>query len=117
MVEQQLASVQRDYTLAQQQYNDASARLATASLAENVARNRDTERFSLMYPAGLPTEPVSPIPARIMLIALVAGLVIGVALALGREYLDASIHSTRDLAEEFDVPVLGEVAHVPATTR
>jgi polysaccharide chain length determinant protein (PEP-CTERM system associated) len=117
MVEQQLASVQREYNLAQQQYNDASARLTTAALAENVARNRDTERFSMVYPAGLPTEPVSPIPLRIMLISLVAGLCAGVGLGLLREYLDPAIYSTRDLADEFDLPVLGEVAHVSAAAR
>jgi polysaccharide chain length determinant protein (PEP-CTERM system associated) len=117
MVEQQLAAVQREYALAQQQYNDATSRLGTASLAEDVARNRDTEQFSMLYPASLPDEPVSPIPMRVMLIAIIAGLCIGLALALGREYLDASIHSTRDLADEFDLPVLGEVAHVPAASR
>lgn len=117
MVEQQLASVQREYALAQEQYNDATARLSTASLAQNVARNRDTEQFSMLYPASLPTEPVSPVPLRVMLIAIVAGLCLGVALALTREYLDPSVHSTRDLSDEFDLPVLGEVAHVPATAR
>jgi succinoglycan biosynthesis transport protein ExoP len=117
MVEQQLASVQRDYALAQQHYNEATARLNTASLAENVTRNRDGEQFSMLYPARLPSEPISPKPERIMLIAIAAGLCLGVALALGREYLDPSVHSTRDLADEFDLPVLGEVAHVPATSR
>lgn len=117
MVEQQLASVQREYRLAQEQYNEATSRLNTASLAQNVTRNRDGEQFSLLYPARLPSEPISPIPMRIMLLALVAGLAVGVALALGREYLDPSVHSTRDLADEFDLPVLGEVAHVPATSR
>jgi succinoglycan biosynthesis transport protein ExoP len=117
MVEQQLASVTREYALAQQQYADATARLRTASVAENVARNRDGEQFSIVYPASLPTEPVSPIPSRVMLIAIIVGICLGAALALGREYLDPSIHSTRDLADEFDLPVLGEVARVPATTR
>jgi polysaccharide chain length determinant protein (PEP-CTERM system associated) len=113
MVEQQLASVQREYNLAQQQYADVTSRLATASLVENVARNRDSEQFSMIYAAGLPTEPVSPIPSRVMLIAVMAGICLGAALALAREYLDPSVHSTRDLADEFDLPVLGEVAHVP----
>ena len=117
MVEQQLASVTREYNLAQEQYNDASAKLTMASMAESVARNRDIERFSMLYPAPLPTEPVSPIPSRIMLIAVAVGLILGAGLALTREFLDPSIHSTRDLADEFDLPVLGEVAHVPATSR
>jgi polysaccharide chain length determinant protein (PEP-CTERM system associated) len=117
MVEQQLASVQREYNLAQQQYAEITSRLATASVAENVARNRDNEQFSMLYPAALPTEPVSPIPSRVMLIALLAGVCLGAALALAREYLDSSVYSTRDLADEFDLPVLGEVAHVPAAAR
>jgi capsular polysaccharide biosynthesis protein len=53
----------------------------------------------------------------VMLIALLAGVCLGAGLALGREYLDSSVHSTRDLADEFDLPVLGEVAHVPAASR
>jgi polysaccharide chain length determinant protein (PEP-CTERM system associated) len=117
MVEQQLAAVQREYNLAQQQYAEVTNRLATASLAENVARNRDSEQFSMIFPASLPTEPVSPIPSRVMLMAVMAGICLGAALALGREYLDSSVHSTRDLADEFDLPVLGEVAHVPASSR
>jgi succinoglycan biosynthesis transport protein ExoP len=115
MVEQQLASVQREYDLAQKQYGDLSAKVANATMAESVARNRDGEQFALIYPASLPREPVSPIPSRLMLFALMGGLCIGGALALGREYLDASVHSTRDLANEFDVPVLGEVGHVAAS--
>jgi succinoglycan biosynthesis transport protein ExoP len=117
MVEQQLASVQREYDLAQKQYADLSAKVANATMAESVARNRDGEQFALIYPASLPTDPVSPIPSRLMLFAVMGGLCIGGALALGREYLDSSIHSTRDLVDEFDVPVLGEVGHVPAASR
>ena len=117
MVEQQLASVQREYNLAQQQYNDATARLTTASMSENVARQGDTERFSLMYPATRPSEPISPVPLRVMLISIVGGLIAGIGLALIREFLDSAVHSTRDLADEVDVPVLGEVAYVSATAR
>lgn len=115
MVEQQLASVQREFDLAQRQYADLSAKVVNSTMAESLARNRDGEQFALLYPAGLPTEPVSPIPSRILLMALMAGLCLGGALALGREYLDSSIHSARDIADEFEVPVLGEVGHVPAT--
>ena len=117
MVEQQLASVQREYDFAQRQYADLSSKVANATMAESVTRNRDGEQFALLYPASLPDTPVSPIPSRLMLFALMGGLFIGGGLALGREYLDASVHSSRDLADEFDVPVLGEVGHMPATSR
>jgi len=46
-----------------------------------------------------------------MLIALILGVGLGGALALGREYLDRSIHDARAL-EELDLPVLGEIPHI-----
>ena len=117
MVEQQLASVQREYDLAQRHYADVSEKFANATMAESVARNRHGEQFAIIYPATLPTKPASPVPERVMLIALLGGICLGAALALAREYLDPSVHSSRDLADDLELPVLGEVAHVPATSR
>jgi capsular polysaccharide biosynthesis protein len=49
-----------------------------------------------------------------MALALVAGLVLGAGAALGREFLDRSVHDSRALEHEFDVPVLGEISRIPA---
>jgi polysaccharide chain length determinant protein (PEP-CTERM system associated) len=112
MVEQALAALQRDYDLEKQQYNDLSSKLRTAMIAENVVRNRSGEQFAILYPASFPTTPARPNPLRVMLIAIVAGISLGGALALGREYLDRSVHDVRQLKDEFDVPVLGEVTRI-----
>jgi polysaccharide chain length determinant protein (PEP-CTERM system associated) len=112
MVEQQLASVQRDYDLAKQQYNDLSSKLHASMIAESVERNRSGEQFTLLSPAPFPTVPTKPIPFRVMLVSILAGLFLGGALTLGREYFDRSVHDVRDLKDEFDVPVLGEVATI-----
>ena len=114
MVEQQLASVQRDYDLEKQQYSDLSAKLRAATIAENVERNRTGEQFSILYPAAYPTEPSKPIPLRVMLVAIVAGVCVGGVLMLGREYLDRSVHDVRELRNELDLPVLGEVSRIKA---
>ncbi len=114
MVEQQLAALQRDFDLEKQQYSDLSAKLHAASMAEDVARTRGGEQFAVMYPASLPTDPVTPIPMRVMLIAIFGGLCVGVALTLGREYFDRSVHNSREIKDELDLPVLGEIAHIPA---
>jgi succinoglycan biosynthesis transport protein ExoP len=114
MVEQQLASVQRDYDLEKQQYADLSAKLRAATIAENVERNRTGEQFSILYPAAYPTEPSKPIPLRVMLLAIVAGVCVGGILMLGREYLDRSVHDVRELRNELDLPVLGEVSRIRA---
>ena len=112
MVEQQLSSVQRDFDLEKQQYADLSAKMRAANMAESVERNRRGEQFTVLYAAGYPTEPVKPVPLRVMLMSIVAGICLGAALTLGREYLDRSVHNVRELRDELDLPVLGEVARI-----
>jgi polysaccharide biosynthesis transport protein len=112
MVEQQLASVQRDFDLEKVQYNELSAQLHRAQISESVERNRRGEQFAILYTASWPTDPVKPIPLRVMLISILAGICLGGALTLGREYLDRSVHNVRDLKDEFQLPVLGEVARI-----
>jgi uncharacterized protein involved in exopolysaccharide biosynthesis len=112
MVEQQLVSLQRDYDLEKLQYSELSAKLHAASLAENVERNRRGEQFTVLYAATLPLSPTKPIPWRVMAMSILAGLCVGAALSLGREYLDRSVHDVRELREAFEVPVLGEITHI-----
>ncbi len=111
-VEQQLASLQRDYDLERQQYSELSSKLHAASIVESVERDRSGEQFTVLYPASLPSAPTKPVPWRVMLIAVVAGLCLGAGATLGREYLDRSVHNVRELRDEFQLPVLGEVARI-----
>jgi polysaccharide chain length determinant protein (PEP-CTERM system associated) len=113
-VEQQLVAVQRDYDLEKQQYGELSAKLHASTLTENVERNRRGEQFTVLYAATLPTEPTKPIPWRVMVMSVLAGIVAGAALTLGREYLDRTVHDIRELKEAFDVPILAEIAHIDA---
>jgi len=112
MVEQQLATLQRDYDLEKQQYSELSGKLHASTIAENVERNRSGEQFTILYPASLPAEPTKPVPWRVMLISIAGGLVLGAALALGREYVDRSVHDVHELKAEFELPVLGEVSRI-----
>src|SRR5262249_16057518 len=112
MVEQQLATLQRDFDLEKQQYGELSSKLHASTIAENVERNRSGEQFTIVYPASYPNDPTQPVPCRVMLIAIAAGIFLGGASALGREYLDRSVHDIRELKDEVEVPVLGEVARI-----
>ena len=114
VVEQELAALQRDYDAEKGRYADLSTRLSNARVAEDVARKQGGERFSVLYPAFLPDEPIEPKPLKIMALALVAGLVLGVVAAVGREFLDRSVHDSRALQTEFEVPVLGEIPRITA---
>jgi polysaccharide chain length determinant protein (PEP-CTERM system associated) len=112
MVEQQLTSVNRDYELEKAQYSELTRKLREATMAESVEHNRRGEQFTVLYPAAYPTEPVKPVPVRVMLLAIVGGIVAGAALTFLREYLDRSVHDVRDLRDELDLPVLGEVTQI-----
>ena len=63
-------------------------------------------------PAGLPNRPLKPNQLRVMLLAVAAGLALGAALAVGREFMDRSVHDVRALQNEFQVPVLGEIPRI-----
>jgi len=111
-VEQELTSLNREYELEKVRYNDLNTRYQQARTAEDVMRKQGGERFSILYPANLPDKPVQPQPLKIMAIALALGLVLGAGAALGREFLDRSVHDTRALQSEFEVPVLGEIPRI-----
>jgi uncharacterized protein involved in exopolysaccharide biosynthesis len=113
MVEQQLASLQREYDLEKQQYAQLSAKLQAAELAESLERRRGSEQFKVLYAAYLPRTPESPNVPRLLLIGLLLGVALGAGSAIGREYLDRSVHDVRALQNEFDVPVLGEISRIP----
>jgi polysaccharide biosynthesis transport protein len=114
IAEQELASVQRDYDAEKTRYADLNTRFNNARMAEDLARKQGGERFSVLYPANLPDAPFEPQPLKIMAMAIVAGLVLGAGAALGREFLDRSVHDSRALQNEFEVPVLGEIPRITA---
>lgn len=110
-VEQQMASLTREYQLERDQYGELMNRKRAAEISENVERNRGSEQFMVLARAALPTEPFSPNTGRLWVVMLMAGLVVGSGLALGREYLDRAIHDARAL-NDIDLPVLGEIPRI-----
>ena len=110
-VEQQMAALQREYDLEKRQYGSLMERMRNAEIAENLERSGGNELFTVLARAPFPTSPFSPNPQRLWVIALLLGVVLGGGLALGREYLDRSIHDTRGL-NDFDLPVLGEIPRI-----
>jgi polysaccharide chain length determinant protein (PEP-CTERM system associated) len=110
-VEQQMAALEREYDLEKRQYASLMERKRNAEIAENLERSRGGELFTVLARAPFPSTPFSPNPQRLWVITLLLGLVIGGGLALGREYLDRSIHDTRAL-NDLDLPVLGEIPRI-----
>ena len=103
--------MQRDYDLEKLRYADLKTKHDTAVMQGDVARNQGVERFTILYTAG-PAELISAPPLQILAMALLAGIVLGATLLVGREFLDRSVHDARDLQSEFEIPVLGEIPRI-----
>jgi polysaccharide biosynthesis transport protein len=114
MVEQELQSLEREVDLEKTHYADLTQHHQSAITAENLARKQGGERFSVLFPANLPSRPVKPDLLKIIALSIAAGLVLGAAAAIGREFLDRSVHDVRALQNEFEVPVLGEIPRITA---
>jgi uncharacterized protein involved in exopolysaccharide biosynthesis len=114
MVEQDLSSITRDVELERLRYNDLKTKYENARVAEDLARGQGGERFSVLYRA-YPGKPANPgQSAKLLLMAIAFGVVLGAALVVGREFLDRSVHDARALQSEFEVPVLGEIPRINA---
>ena len=111
-VEQQMVSRQREYDLERAAYGDLRQKKQAALLNEEVQRKQGGEQFAVLVPAALPTEPFKPKPLRVLVMALAAGFVLGGAGAVGREYLDRSVHDARGLRDDFELPVLAEIPRI-----
>ena len=112
MVEQELAALQQEHDLEKARYTDLTGKHQAAVMAEDLARKQGGERFSILYPASMPNKPVSPDIIKLMLLAVAAGLALGSAAVVGREFLDRSVHDARALQTEFEIPVLGEIPRI-----
>jgi capsular exopolysaccharide synthesis family protein len=99
-------SVQQSVTALTNQQAAYKAQLGQLQLSSAV----DTGGAQVVTPARVPTAPSSPRPVRNGLLAVVVGLVLGVALAFLADYLDDSVRTKDDLERaSHETPVLGLV--------
>jgi capsular exopolysaccharide synthesis family protein len=134
-VEEEIADVEEEIaSVTQEQERTPEGSEERAKLAANVASlqarlsSLEQERSALLeptevqvgqvvQPANLPLEPVSPDHVRTGILALLAGLLLGVGVAFLRERLDDRLRSRVDLEEHIGAPVLAVVHKVPSWRR
>jgi succinoglycan biosynthesis transport protein ExoP len=108
--ELRLAELERNAKGSEAIYSMLQSRLQEARIA---AAASDLS-VRLVDPAVVPRKPVSPRPLLSLAVALVAGLVLGVAVAFARELADRSVHTRRDLAAMVRAPVVGMIPRTAA---
>ena len=66
-------------------------------------------RATVIQRPGVPTYPIRPLPTRNMALGLIAGVILGIAVALTREAVDRTVRDREELEQLSDMPTLGEL--------
>lgn len=109
VLEQQLASVNRDYENARDHYKLLMDRKFSADMSTSLENFQKSERFIVLDSALPPSKPYSPNRPLMNAASLALGLALGLVLALAREMMDPSVKTTREVKELLGMPVLAEI--------
>jgi capsular exopolysaccharide synthesis family protein len=95
--------------------NDVARRLSDTvqQLAPRNASGTPSVRATTVAQADVPAGPASPEPVLDIGIGLLAGLVVGLGLAWGREVLDTRVRDAGVVATVTDLPVVGSISARP----
>lgn len=89
----------------------------TVDILTPVARSATPVRITQIKPAVPPLEPASPKVVLLLLLGAIGGLSLGVLAALIRSATDTRVHSSHELEQAFDLPVLGSVQFDPEASK
>lgn len=106
-LKEDVASAERIYQTWVEQANAAQINIV-------VSADRVGNRISLIEPAQLPLAPFAPQKPRILMLAVVMGLALGVGAALVMEYLDLTLKSVEEIEMVMGVQILGAVPRMQA---
>jgi protein tyrosine kinase modulator len=95
--EQEYSSITRDLENSTRRYQEIRAKQMTAGAAQEMEKERKGEKFTLIDPAILPEEPISPNRGAIIFLSLVLAVGAGVGSAAVRESLDSSVRGIKGL--------------------
>jgi capsular exopolysaccharide synthesis family protein len=96
---------QRDVDTNRQLYEGLLQRYKEIGIAGGVGANN----ISIVDQAGVPERPSYPRPFLNLMLALIAGSVAGIGLALVREQIDESVTDPTDLEKRIGLPLLGSI--------
>jgi succinoglycan biosynthesis transport protein ExoP len=121
--EQEYRAITRDLDHASRRYQDIKAKQMTAEVGREMEKERKGERFTLIDPAILPEEPISPNRTAIIFLSLVLALGAGVGSAAIAESVDSTIRGTKGIVAAIHmapltvIPYMANAAETRAQRR
>jgi uncharacterized protein involved in exopolysaccharide biosynthesis len=108
--EQEMSALTRDYEISKANYRSLLDKKIAADMSTDMERREKSERFTIVDPARVPGRPFKPNRQVLQMVGVLAALVLGVALGLGREFQEASLLGEWELPAA--VPVLGRLPRI-----
>jgi succinoglycan biosynthesis transport protein ExoP len=110
--EQQLAKLQRDYSVNESIYQKLLQRLETAKISQTLEDTENAMKFKILEPARLPLEPIKPNKPLFIMGGLIIGLGLGIALIYIIELSNTSIRNLDDARNLLELPIFGSIATI-----
>jgi polysaccharide chain length determinant protein (PEP-CTERM system associated) len=105
-VEQELSALTRDYDKLREAYQDLQKKHMEAQQAAELEAQQKGRQFKIIDPARFPEKPYKPNRPRLVALAMVIGLFLGLMAIFVTEHLDHSFRDDEDLARFAGKPVL-----------
>ena len=116
-VEQELATLTRDYERVKETYLALLKQKMDAEMAARLEARFTGDQLRVLDPGYLPDQPYSPNKRLFLLAGLLLGLAAGLGLAVAAEMLDPSIKSPTDLELLMPYPILARLPRIPSRNR
>jgi uncharacterized protein involved in exopolysaccharide biosynthesis len=111
-VESEYRALVRDYENASVRYQTIQAKQMAAEVGKELEKERKGERFTLIDPAILPEEPVSPNRPAIIFLSLVLALGAGVGSAAVTESMDSAVRGAKGLVAVLNTAPLAVIPYL-----
>jgi polysaccharide chain length determinant protein (PEP-CTERM system associated) len=104
--EQEMLYLNRDYDRIRSEYYELLGKSRTLDMAQSMAKLREDNQFQILDPANIPKSPFSPNIPKIIQLAFIASLGLGIIVVFGLEILNSKISSINDFKHYSNLQVL-----------
>lgn len=110
--QQELSRLTRDHSVNESIYKGLLEKLEKAKITGRLGEDDEGGKFTIIERARFPLQPIKPQPLQTLILALCAGIALGILAVMIAEYLDQSLQTSEEAVELLEVPVLGTISTI-----